>query len=397
MATARRIDLGWGGGKFDVLLDYRNMRLYPYSDVDRVSKLHTWYGGKLYYTSHTGLTGAGWIDNLPTVEKVSTYRVDCSCCEIPPASRWSGNICVPIDYKEGKIPTDWPVLISTDQGRVICADHESVGPAILQEHGDGRVDFDFDIIKRSGQRVPTSMHYDVEIFGRPHNLRKVVEAVYYQELKFSWPEDWYVSHPYHDYFWQRLGLWRLEVDYVYKVVRGICRGVYKLPTTVEDLQKISPKNVMVIEPRFYLCRESWRYEANAEIQIDDETYHQTRVVNRPLAIRAMNGDYAELLSLLEADARELHLRLLQQKKEPQELYGAYGDMIVTMREAAVATNCPTGVRSFRDRYFPDRESVTIRELFPWIMKDPNVRKVVDFRVGLANNTPRVEVKYDGSH
>ncbi|NNG66402.1 hypothetical protein [Caldanaerobacter subterraneus] len=52
--------LGWEGGISDILIDLKKKKLYHYeTDYDSV---HSEYGGKNYYQSRTGLTGAGYIE-----------------------------------------------------------------------------------------------------------------------------------------------------------------------------------------------------------------------------------------------------------------------------------------------------------------------------------------------
>lgn len=68
--------LKWGEGNSDILLDLKSGRLFRYEDD--FSEVHKRYGGKVTYTSRTGLTGEGYITDTESVIMLDWYRTDCS-------------------------------------------------------------------------------------------------------------------------------------------------------------------------------------------------------------------------------------------------------------------------------------------------------------------------------
>ena len=68
-----RIDLEWGGGGFSVILNLKDGQLFPYGGKP---EFHQEFGGKCYYTSRSGMSGAGWIPGSPYFRRVQGYRTD---------------------------------------------------------------------------------------------------------------------------------------------------------------------------------------------------------------------------------------------------------------------------------------------------------------------------------
>lgn len=56
---SKRIEVSWGGGSNTLLLSLATATLYSYEDDCEV--VHKRYGGKCYYSSRSGMSGAGYL------------------------------------------------------------------------------------------------------------------------------------------------------------------------------------------------------------------------------------------------------------------------------------------------------------------------------------------------
>lgn len=72
----RKIEISWGAGVSDLFLDLtgREPRVLDY-EYDG-AELHERCGGKTYYTSRSGFSGAGYLTNLEELLPLGSYRVD---------------------------------------------------------------------------------------------------------------------------------------------------------------------------------------------------------------------------------------------------------------------------------------------------------------------------------
>ncbi len=59
----KKIKLEWAGGLDTFMFDLRKGEMFSY-EQDR-DALHEKFGGKCYYASLSGLSGAGWIEAIP--------------------------------------------------------------------------------------------------------------------------------------------------------------------------------------------------------------------------------------------------------------------------------------------------------------------------------------------
>lgn len=77
MANSRKIELSYGGGSDTVLYSAKANHFFSFEKDGE--KLHQIYGGKTYYTSRTGLSGAGFIQPKPQdndLVRFGWYRTD---------------------------------------------------------------------------------------------------------------------------------------------------------------------------------------------------------------------------------------------------------------------------------------------------------------------------------
>ena len=102
------MELNFGGGSFDCLLDVTTGEFWPYAGENSAAEIHKKWGGSNYYLSRSGLSGAGFIPRRLEVRKVSTYRVDSYHIEAPQnfaSTIGELELIVPINYgeKRGRI------------------------------------------------------------------------------------------------------------------------------------------------------------------------------------------------------------------------------------------------------------------------------------------------------
>lgn len=63
------MDLQWGQGVNDWIMTSEGHKVLPYSSFDEAKVVHSAFGGKCYYTSRSGLSGAGYVpDTAPIVK-----------------------------------------------------------------------------------------------------------------------------------------------------------------------------------------------------------------------------------------------------------------------------------------------------------------------------------------
>lgn len=68
------MDIEFGGGSTDVVMDLRSGRVFYYSDD--AAELHDALGGSQYYYARSGYSGAGWVPDRPTIVELATMRHD---------------------------------------------------------------------------------------------------------------------------------------------------------------------------------------------------------------------------------------------------------------------------------------------------------------------------------
>lgn len=70
----KKLQLAYGGGTDDIFLSIKAKRFFSY-EKDR-EEIHELFGGKAYYTSRSGDSGAGWINEEADLILFGFYRTD---------------------------------------------------------------------------------------------------------------------------------------------------------------------------------------------------------------------------------------------------------------------------------------------------------------------------------
>lgn len=281
---ARRTDLSWGsavptallnlaaqpGGKEIVVLrdgDWGPTQeveartdLLSYGNRSEAEALHARFGGKCYYTSRSGLSGAGFAYLPPSVVKVGTFGVD---------------KFYPDDYPKG-LPVSPGVYVAVPiAGRVVDYD----GFAVVHEIVDGEIaitivpcsgllaylrgGLDTEGVEWRENCIPAmgkdleertfSFHFprgEWRYAVREDRLRATVRALTYPELRFKWlrstVDPLAVTVEYDqetNVFWRTMGVFPASDGWGYKIRGGICRGKHLLTemlSSVEALEQAMP-------------------------------------------------------------------------------------------------------------------------------------------------------------
>lgn len=422
--NARRIDLMWGNGSFDVLLDLRTQQLLPYADVADAEIVHDRFGGKNYYRSGSGLSGAGWVPTSITLPKAATYRVDSVYVEGPSLAEGSVEytlpgrslVMVPIDYGKG-IAEDWPVVVVAKHRPPVYYQEEPTQYA--QGHWsrwDGLYMFDRYGLKRflrgevnelvehevvlryipASWLEPVERRFTVLTAGNelPHNARKALVGIFNSEIRFRTRMEEQSQYDGTSLFWTRLGL-RWAGDHLYKISKNVSWGRYSREELSNGwaLQAVAPTNVEVITPNLYIQPGDVGFDAVALFEFDGEEVDFEMRLTLDQAVRAMAGDYGAIQQALEAGAREKVERARARQRQ-QELWALeqsereakfaalleqFAEVEIVMQDSLDAGNCEPGTRDFARRTFPGRESVTVKELVRFI-ENPRVRAVLEHKI-----------------
>ena len=406
---AKRINLGWGGGAFDVLLDIRWRQLIAYSSEAAAAEIHGTYGGKNYYRSRSGMSGAGWVPGHMALRPVATYRVDSAYIEAPdlasvPETVPGLAIIAPIDYRGGNIPHEWPIAVvrgfrkpyyegdpsSYDQLYLL----DSYGLAKLLAGEEDQ----FEEVGVGVRYVPsvweeaTERTFPVRVRKGTQHLayRRALVGLFNRELAFNAGKG---EQAETNRFWTRLGIRQIG-DRFFKIAQSVCRARYTREelSTVEGLQAASPQNVLVLTPNLYI-QESGGFEAVGLFSIDGEEVEFEERLETAEAVKAMAGDFAGIAAKLEAGARE-KLEQAREARRQQEQWAAeqaerdakfrelceqHTELEVTIEDSLAAGNCRPGTEDFRDKYFPKRESVKVGELMRFLSVY-GVRRVLEHKL-----------------
>lgn len=410
----KRMDLAWGGGKFDVLLDLRWGALMPYASEKSAAYVHERLGGQNYYRSRSGLSGAGWVPGHMALRKVATYRTDVAYPgdfidveylrdETVPGL---GTIIAPMDYSGRVVAGDWPIAVLRGYRK-----YEGEPPSyeqlyLLDPYGMYQLlrgEGEFHSREAVIQFIPSlweepaerSFKFFVLAGQNPLFYRKALVGLFGKELNFDREE----CQSRTNRFWSRLGLHVLgEGDRwaIFKIAQGVCysRHTREELSSVEGLQAVAPANVLILAPNLYLQETEQGFEAVGLFEFDGhEVEFEERIEDPTEAVRAMAGNFAEILVRLEAAARakweaereyarQEEERLAAEAERYQDIRArceAHADAEVTFADALAAGNCEPGTRNFRDRFFPGRDMVKLGELARFAAY-PGVRLVLQHKL-----------------
>ena len=407
-----KINLRWGGGGFDVLLDLRTGHLMAYSSEVAAAEVHSRFGGKNYYRSRSGMSGAGWVTGNMALRKVETYRVDTAYVYAPDIASISaivpglGTVIVPIDYGRAEIPREWPIAVVRGAQRVYYGTEESCeydSLHLLDPWGISRLleGSEFEETEFSIRYLPSTSQwaemaerkFPVRIQEGTHlAYRRALIGLFNSELALKLAEG---EEKKINPFWNRLGLWQIGGQ-IYKIVQNVARMRYTQEelSTVEALQATAPQNVLVLSPTLYI-QEGWDgFDAVGHFEFDGEEEVEFELrLEAAEAVRAMRGDFAGVLARLEEGAlgkheqdlsfrrhqEELGIKWEERGRHLQELCEQHPELEVATEDSVTAGNCRVGTENFLRQHFGGREILRVRELVPHLA-NPGVRRVLEHKL-----------------
>ncbi len=374
------MNLNWGSGSFDVILDLRTGIIMEYTKENK-ERIHSHYGGKNYYISCSGLSGAGWIPDSPYFRKLSTYRVDTVYGRIElgyiKESIYGYKIIVPIDYNSKEIDRSYPVII-LDRSNECYLCHINEVFNILEKYIDKfkSQKYEFFVFPASKKEFKI---FNYRIHFNPYYKRlkykRTLEILFSKDLLFDFSEGYEENR-----FWNRLGLYSFKDDpCFYKIRRGICQSKYAKEDldTIEELQAVAPKNTVFITPTFYIQEDSSGFEA---VGLFGEVEYEMRIETED-AIRAFSGNYQNILSSLEEHVQEKIKKAKMYtitENKLREFIEENPEVEITLEDSLAAGNCEPGTKNFSERCFQGKIKVTVKELAKYINLS-DVKKVLQYK------------------
>lgn len=122
-----RIDMSFGRGRDTVIYSVRSNSFYSY-EIDR-KKLHARYGGKQYYFSNSGLSGAGYLEPDPAENDIivfGSYQTDANEQKIATVHSFGGHTIfgyAPISAHRG-ITNGYPFVLTDGEKVIFCPFNE---------------------------------------------------------------------------------------------------------------------------------------------------------------------------------------------------------------------------------------------------------------------------------
>jgi hypothetical protein len=328
-----RIDLDFGGGHIDCLLNlasgqierYRgDSRDFPrYGEEARADGIHSRLGGKQYYQSRSGSSGAGWVPAKPTLKKIGTYRVDVGGVLLgfnserefaPHVGEFE--IYAPFAYRGGDTG-EHPVVVRERDDKITLLPEWQVAQFLRGETETEVREFAFTYLKDSAsgeQKLVAKVHQPKAHYARDDGraTRLLVEGFHHAELEFVYPEGWATEGD--GEFWKRLGFRRLP-DGLYKVVRNICRYMvdeWDLPI----MKKYVPANVHPLAPHLYIQERNGEYVGVARHEHGGHWYDFESYLDAQAAFRIFAGNREEIARLELELSRGAHKRTRSGTKKP---------------------------------------------------------------------------------
>lgn len=419
----KRMNLSFGQGSVDVILDLVTGWVEKYSGS--TDNLHQRLGGKQYYESRSGLSGAGWVTARPTLVHLGGYRVDTFPLGLEIKKEFKPHVgayevYVPYAYRGGEA-SEWPVVLRASDGTLTFCDVEQVADFLRGQQQTTPREYKTTYLKEtsSGEsQLVTTITEVIRWHGKRGwaNAHRIVEHLHREQVAFVYPEGWATEGD--GEFWKRLGFRRLP-DGLYKIVRGVCRYMIDEWDNIAEIQKWVPANVQLITPNLYIQERDGEYVAVARHEHSGQWYDFELYLEPQRAFRLFAGDREEITNLereLEAGTHNKHVRALADAEQLEEasretlardekfraLLEEHAKVELSVADSLAAGNCHPGTDDFVRRFFPGRATATVKELSrfaaAWGVRRTLEHKLLEMRrapgeallASLALDTPRGE-------
>lgn len=236
------MQLSFGSGNAAAILDLASCQVEMYNKGGlEANSFHARFGGRQYYVSQSGMSGAGWIPDRPDIRPVSVLRTDIVRPEVPVCVETLPGLRV-VAFSDHLERNQLPLLVVQERGgkKVVSV----VYPHDLREFltGTHELPRERELTLSSWypsggemfeRRLDVAVRYEHGIGGRwgKLSLRRLLELLFWRELFSKEAAINYVSKG--EPFFETLGLHRAVDGRLYRNVKGILR--YPVRDTSESL------------------------------------------------------------------------------------------------------------------------------------------------------------------
>ncbi len=233
--------LEFGAGNADAVLDLAKCKVEMYNEAGLESNpFHVRFGGRQYYTSHSGLSGAGWIADRPDLRPVAVLRTDVSRPKVPSVTETLPGFRVVVMTKHLQRER-FPLLVVRDREVLVLFDELELEDVFLGKHEFESVQ-EFELTSwtetHSGQMSERNLTIAVRYDGKltrhwgKLSLRRVLELLFWNDLFQKGAATVYADKE--EPFYGDLGLHRAADGRLYRSTGGILR--YPVEETIEALE-----------------------------------------------------------------------------------------------------------------------------------------------------------------
>jgi len=353
-----RINCEFSGQKCTMLYSLSSKKTFNYGNTDDRERLHVTYGGKQYYTSCSGRSGAGYLNtNIGDLIEIGSYRTDCNQI-IEVHTNCKFNIYIP--FSNGNdTRTTHPCVIS-DGWKVV---------AFFPFIGNNIIDLE-QIYKDWGTYEPKKMVYEYFYFS---------SAAEFNTIK----DEWYFYNPCHLTGVNACDFIRKSPDnkitpithpddylYLYQKIK-ICKYIndYVHINKYGHIDKVFENNPYKIKGEIngwfgngegvFYKREGCNYTMFAENEIDNYDLGQFSVFEN------LQEKIKECQKLLKTKTRkaEIYKRKLE-GKEIQQLLLENFETEISFQDSIETGNCEAGTKTFCQSFEIDvNQKWTFEKLF----------------------------------
>ncbi len=241
------MDLRFGSGDAEALLDMTTQRVVMVNDPETLGKFAEQQGGRLYYQSRSGLSGAGWVPNRLTLRPCGVLRTDVARPSIPTAEETLPSLRIIVPTQHLRRDESAPLIVvqrhQQERPRVfLLAEHQlpSLLRGELPEGGGREVELTSWVSSGSGRLYERKLVVDVVARWpwpkRAIGFRRMLELVFWDELYDGAAED---RSEEHQNGWRKpLGLALGADGRLYRAAGGILREPVRV--TKPALQAAAP-------------------------------------------------------------------------------------------------------------------------------------------------------------
>jgi len=300
--------LQYGGGYKSAFahINKGKLKIHEYNGLT-ADEIHERFGGKQYYRSRSGASGAGYVPDSPDIRPVNAYRVDTRYPWFSANAQWTLpglKIFYPFDYQAdienyienneevwvGEYENTYPVIIWYKD---VYYFEYSIDFHIPVEQPDTEV---FEIAYKVPHGADTNMLIDKREEFKivnpsktpPRIIRRCLEGIHHKDMRI---ETDYETNS----FWKRLGLcWTDNRSSLVKITNGIIREVYPASVTdsIPEFQEIAPANVKILDSNCYVQEEEYVFVFIVREVIDGHEYvFEKNLVKPEKIVRVLSGDW----------------------------------------------------------------------------------------------------------